>query len=160
VPKGAGVFCSDRQFQAQTGRLISADVMQAGIDGSPRTYQILKEKGIADEYAKIDNSRDQGQPRRIVEGDPSLAAAFSRRDGSDGTGQSGSDLRQEDRGQARQGLTSPERSAIAAARADFGTLTFRQADGSEVLVLDLLDDIKADESLANVLHLCNVGGAA
>ena len=41
------------------------------------------------------------------------------------------------------------------------TLTFRLSpDGPELTVADLLDDIEADRNLADVLELCNVGGAA
>ncbi len=46
----------------------------------------------------------------------------------------------------------------AAARSEFGDLAIRLDDGSSVSAADLLDDIEADENLADVLSLCNPGG--
>lgn len=45
--------------------------------------------------------------------------------------------------------------------ADLQGLTFRlDPDGPEISAAELLDDIAADEELAQVLRLCNIGGAA
>ena len=45
-------------------------------------------------------------------------------------------------------------------RAEFGDLTYRLDDGTEISAADILDDIEADDELANVLNLCNLGAAA
>jgi hypothetical protein len=52
-----------------TGRIIPPEVMQRGIDGAPLTYDLLKQKGIADAYAKIDNTPGPDQPRGVIEDD-------------------------------------------------------------------------------------------
>lgn len=49
---------------------------------------------------------------------------------------------------------------IRAARAEFGDITIRLDDTTEIRAADLLDDIEADEELAQVLKLCNAGVAA
>ncbi|HMO70080.1 MAG TPA: zeta toxin family protein [Paracoccaceae bacterium] len=76
-----------------TGRFIPPDVMAQGIDGAPNTYQILKEEGLADSYARIDNTPPLGEPRRVIEGDPDIRAAFGGRDGGDRGASDGRDVR-------------------------------------------------------------------
>jgi hypothetical protein len=49
---------------------------------------------------------------------------------------------------------------IAAARTSAGDLTLKLDDGTEISAADLLDDIAADQNLAEVLALCNPGGGA
>ncbi|MEZ5716571.1 MAG: phage tail tip lysozyme [Paracoccaceae bacterium] len=53
------------------------------------------------------------------------------------------------------------RAEVNALRDDFGHLTFQiDENGPEITVADLLDDIEADEDLAQILKLCNLGGVA
>lgn len=49
------------------GRIIPPEFMSKAIDGPGLTYKILKEKGLADGYAQIDNNPGRGEPRGIVE---------------------------------------------------------------------------------------------
>ena len=69
APKAPGAETWRRMIGrfVSTGRIILPDVMQKGIDGAPRTYDILKQKGAAAGFARIDNSPGLGQPRGIVE---------------------------------------------------------------------------------------------
>lgn len=54
-----------------------------------------------------------------------------------------------------------EIAAVRAATAGLDDLTFRlDPDGPEISAAELLDDVAADEELAQVLKLCNIGGAA
>ncbi|MCI5046224.1 MAG: hypothetical protein MRY59_01885 [Aquisalinus sp.] len=63
------------RFQ-RTVRLIPPDYLEA-VAGQPgRTYENLK--GKADTYAKIDNSPQRGQPRRVIEGEGGRAARVLR----------------------------------------------------------------------------------
>lgn len=51
--------------------------------------------------------------------------------------------------------------ALRQSRAEFGDLTFRlDPNGPEIRAADLLDDIEADQELAEILNLCNPGGGA
>jgi hypothetical protein len=89
-----------------TGRFIPPGVMADGIDGAPRTYQILKAKGIADGYARIDNNAALGQPRGILEGGPEVSADVAGGNGSDRGSYIGSDVRTPEGAEgSRQGLT-------------------------------------------------------
>lgn len=64
-------------------------------------------------------------------------------------------------GRPSQGLSLNDVARVKLARAEFANMTFRMtADGPEMTVADLLDDIEADETLVNVLNLCNLGGQA
>lgn len=166
------------RFQA-TGRIIPPEIMERGIDGAPHTYQILKEKGTADDFAKIDNSPAQGQPRRIVEGDPGLAAAFHGRDRGDGAAAARPHIRGAEgtAGQAPDLTSPPDRGlaaaqpvaepadyeftrAIAEAKAGVGDMTLRLAEGVEVHAADLLDEIEQDHGLSEYLKWCSPGGQA
>ena len=54
-------------------------------------------------------------------------------------------------------VNSPD---LAAARAEFESLTIDLGDGTVIRPADMLDDIEADQQLADVLALCNPGGQA
>lgn len=55
----------------------------------------------------------------------------------------------------------PIREEVNSLAADLQGLTFRLDErGPEITIAELLDDIEADEELAQVLKLCNIGGAA
>ncbi len=91
-----------------TGRIIPPDVMQKGIDGAPRTYETLKQKGSAHGFARIDNSPGLGEPRGIVEDagglvPPSLSEpADAGRNGSIGSAALRDAGRENPGGQVRQ----------------------------------------------------------
>jgi predicted kinase len=87
----------------KTGRFIPAEVMADGIDGAPKTYQLLKEKGAADGYARIDNTPDRGEPRGILEDDDEILHAFGRRDARDRNAPAGGAARGPDQGRGDQG---------------------------------------------------------
>lgn len=102
----------------KTGRFIPAEVMADGIDGAPKTYQLLKAKGAADGYARIDNAPDRGQPRGILEDDSEILHAFGRRDARDRNAPAGGAARGPDQGRGDQespdGLTSPRTAEVPA----------------------------------------------
>lgn len=96
-----------------TGRIIPPGFMAEAIDGPPRTYDVLKSKGAADGFARIDNSPGLGEPRRILEDPQGIVPAdlggvgSVRRDAvrpGDGPGEGAA--RPEGRGQ--EGLASPD----------------------------------------------------
>lgn len=98
------------------GRLIPPDVMQKGIDGAPRAYEILKEKGSANGFARIDNSPGLGEPRRVIEDDTGILPATlsepadAGRDGGGRGAPRGRDVRPDQRtsdDQEHPGITAP-----------------------------------------------------
>lgn len=135
------------------------DVLSDKIAPAPKTYHILKQKGFAGDHAQIDNSPARGQPRRIAEGDPGFAAALDGRNGSDGTGEAGPDLRQEARSERPGGLNRIQQD-LKSARADFGDLTLRLKDRREVSADDLLAGVAAEARQANALNPFNPGAQA
>lgn len=170
-----------------TGRIIPPEVMQRGIDGAPLTYDLLKQKGIADAYAKIDNTPGPDQPRGVIEDDggilPEELVSQSSDVGRDGGHRGASHARvsragegEAGRGGGESGRVTPQTipqpstapdnpdaalSRVDDLRAEFSDLTFRlDPNGPEIRAADLLDDIEADQELAEVLNLCNPGGGA
>lgn len=158
-----------------TGRLIPADVMAEGIDGAPKTYQALKETGLADAYAKIDNSPALGEPRIIVEDDGIVPADLGRTEpgrsgASQEPGRAGgqADIQSEDgltgtQARPKTDLTEADVAAMRATSAELRAaakdLDFELEDGTRVSVADILDDLDADDNLLTVLDACNVGRA-
>lgn len=141
--------------------------------GAPLTYATLKKKGVADGYAKIDNTAPIGQPRTILENTrETVSIANLGRDGGNrgaGDGQlRGTDgTRAGQGGGAGEGLAdlTPQRAAddLAAARADmaesagldddvsFADLPFKMEDGTTANARDFLDDLDADAEADAVL---------
>lgn len=157
-----------------TGRFIPPEIMAAGIDGAPRTYQTLKEQNLADAYARIENTPGLGQPRGVLEDPQGILGAFQRRDGGDRPAPGERAVRSAE-GPARSprqdqaGITPPNSigrpgaedelsAAIAAARAEFEDLgDFELPDGTRAF--DILDDLDSDQTLLDVLDACLIGGS-
>ena len=149
------------RFQ-KTGRLIPPKVLKDGIDGAPKTYDLLKAEGYANGFAKIDNSPGLGQPRGIVEDVSSISPAFLGRDGSGGNEVAGLGVRagsQDAGGQGRgtessrvaQSDPDPDASVRAQVRSDLGAMRdgfaefdITMPDGSTARVGDVLDDLDRD----------------
>ena len=171
---------------ADSGRIIPPEYMKAVGELPSATYRELKAKGVADGYAEISNEGGLDQPKPVLDiaGDNPLRG--SRFDVQPG-GQRGSDpagsvdgYRQRQPGQAPagqslQGITSaaaPDelqalsdraRAEIDAGGASFRDVSFQAADGSEMTVAEILDDIDADEGFDAFIQACainNSGGAA
>jgi len=150
-----------------TGRLIPPDVMQKGIDGAPRTYDLLKKKGVAHGYAKIDNGPAPGQPRGIIEDDAGIlpAAAIRREASPADAGRNGGNgrppLSEAVRGDgADPGLTIPD-DDLAALRAEYDGLAVKYGE-TEFNARDMLDDLDADDAADAVIQACAItpGGSA
>lgn len=144
-----------------SGRLIPPEIMASGIDGAPKTYQILKEKGKADGYARIDNEPGRGEPRGFLEDTADIFAAFRGSDGADRAGAAaepaGPHRGREGQAQGadRQDLTSSAADATALAD-EFGDLQFKLPDGSTVSARDILDDLQGDEAANAVIQSCGI----
>ena len=131
-----------------TGRVIPPAVMERGIDGAPKTYEALKQKGVADGFAKIDNTPAPGQPRRIEEDDAGIIPADVGRDGRDGAS-----AHEADPGRTRQ----PE---VVQEDLEFSDqdMTMELPDGSSVSLREVLEDLEADEAAEAVIDACTLGG--
>lgn len=143
------------RFRA-TGRIIPPEVMAKGIDGPGATYQVLKEKGTADDYFQIDNSPGLGEPRRLVEGDEQKWPPELPRDGGDGDAGARAGVRAPE---GQEGGRVPDRQeldAAAAALADDFDITL--PDGTTWRASELLSDVQEDLDLADVIELCKIGG--
>ncbi len=151
-----------------TGRVIPPEIMREGIDGAPVTYQLLKERGEADGYARIDNTPGLGQPRAVLEDDSEILHAFDGRDRGDRTAQhreaEGAAESQARSQGGQDGLTAEaEPDAIAAARSDLGEfadIEVELPDGTRVRAGDVLDDLDADRAADEALDTCILDPAA
>jgi hypothetical protein len=146
-----------------TGRIIPPDVMQKGIDGAPATYDLLKEKGVAHGYAKIDNSPARGEPRGIVEDDAGILPASIRGEiwAAERRG-NGSDLGQARGGGARTGVEGTGRAdpglteAANRLAAEYSDLEITMPDGATYSARDLLADLDTDAVTDAVLQGCAI----
>lgn len=101
---------------AETGRLIPAAITKCGVDGASKANEILKMKGVADGYAKIDNSPSPDRARGIAEDGSGIVPAELGRNGGNGPrpdeadpGRRGPGGSQAEAGaEPRQGLTPPQ----------------------------------------------------
>lgn len=155
-----------------SGRFIPPDIMADGIDGAPRTYQYLKEKNLADEYARIENTPGLDQPRGILEDQGDILSALRRGNGADRPAPGGRSAGTPEGATGSEGqpagITNPTpvgqrgaeddlSAAIAARRAEFEDLgDFELPDGTRAS--DLLADIDEDQNLLDVLDACLIGG--
>ena len=178
TPPGMAIERMLGRFKA-TGRIIPPQIMAEGIDGAPATYQLLKQKGIADAYAQIDNAPGLGQPRGILEDDEGILHAFAGRDRGNRNAQPRRAGTASDRGRDHQAritgsdtaaIAAPDAApdaaadAIASARAALEVdpdLTLRMGDGPdapEVRLADILDDLDQDSALTRAMTSCNLKG--
>ncbi len=146
-----------------TGRFIPPKIMAEGIDGAPRTYQLLKEKGLADAYARIDNAPARGQPRGILEDEAQILASLADRDGGDrGVGAGAGNRAQEGpQGGGRVADAADQSLDDMRAALDQGaTITLNKGAEAEttVTVGDILNNIEAEANLENALQACRIGG--
>jgi len=71
VPAEDAAIRMFRRFGA-TGRIIPVEKLNSVGDNPSRTYDLLKEEGVADGYARIDNSVGQRDPKPVIEDDAGL----------------------------------------------------------------------------------------
>jgi predicted kinase len=161
------------RFQA-TGRFIPPQIMIDGIEGPPRTYQILKDKGVADANARIDNNPGRGEPRGIIEDEQGILSAFTgaergnrnasgepvRRDNSQADG---SDARPLDAAaapstdQALPATLAALRNVAGDLRATVADLRIEMPDKTTMSIAEFLDDLDADDIAQSVIDACTLG---
>jgi len=71
VPAEEAAIRMFRRFGA-TGRILPVEKLNTVGDNPSRTYDLLKEEGVADGYARIDNSVGERDPRPVIEDDAGL----------------------------------------------------------------------------------------
>ena len=134
----------------KTGRLIPPKVLKDGIEGAPKTYELLKAEGYADGFAKIDNTPGLGQPRGIIEDSATFSPAFLGRDGGNGIAGNGTErspMGEDAGGQGRDqdALTSPTEITL-----DISGDQVTRSTG------DVAADIDAERGLEDTLNACTM----
>jgi len=71
VPAEDAAIRMFRRFGA-TGRIIPVEKLNSVGDNPSKTYDLLREEGVADGYARIDNSVGQRDPKPVIEDDAGL----------------------------------------------------------------------------------------
>jgi len=71
VPAEEAAIRMFRRFGA-TGRILPVEKLNTVGDNPSKTYDLLREEGVADGYARIDNSVGERDPRPVIEDDAGL----------------------------------------------------------------------------------------